>query len=193
MSKKKKKQERKQENEVLDEKLNIAEKSDVSDKEEPIVEPSIDEKLAIEKDKNFIPILKDIEKVYPNRLEIIEQDALTFNLESLNDISNLKIISNLPYNIGTKLLINWLQPKIWPPIWRDMTLMFQKEVADRIVADVNSSKYGRLTILAEWKMNAKKIMVTAILKLNVLTCQEAIPVAHEFSLVAQGPIFVPQK
>ena len=111
--------------------------------------------IAIEKDKNFIPILKDIEKVYPNRLEIIEQDALTFNLESLNHISNLKIISNLPYNIGTKLLINWLQPKIWPPIWRDMTLMFQKEVANRIVATHGTKAYGRLSILAQWRCSVK--------------------------------------
>ena len=111
--------------------------------------------IAIEKDKNFIPILKEIEKVYPNRLEIIEQDALTFDIENLNHISNLKIISNLPYNIGTKLLINWLQPKTWPPIWRDMTLMFQKEVANRIVATHGTKTYGRLSILAQWRSSVK--------------------------------------
>jgi len=111
--------------------------------------------IAIEKDKNFIPILKEIEKVYPNRLEIIEQDALTFDIENLNHISNLKIISNLPYNIGTKLLINWLQPKTWPPIWKDMTLMFQKEVANRIVATHGTKTYGRLSILAQWRSSVK--------------------------------------
>lgn len=115
----------------------------------------VEKVIAIEKDKNFIPILKEIEKVYPNRLEIIEQDALTFDIENLNHISNLKIISNLPYNIGTKLLINWLQPKTWPPIWRDMTLMFQKEVANRIVATHGTKTYGRLSILAQWRSSVK--------------------------------------
>lgn len=111
--------------------------------------------IVIEKDKKFIPILKDIEKVYPKRLEIIEQDALTFDLQDLKHISNLKIISNLPYNVGTKLLINWLQPKIWPPIWKDMTLMFQKEVANRIVATHGTKAYGRLSILAQWRCSVK--------------------------------------
>ncbi len=115
----------------------------------------VEKVIAIEKDKNFIPILKEIEKAYPNRLEIIEQDALTFDIENLNHISNLKIISNLPYNIGTKLLINWLQPKTWPPIWRDMTLMFQKEVANRIVATHGTKTYGRLSILAQWRSSVK--------------------------------------
>ena len=115
----------------------------------------VEKVIAIEKDKNFIPILREIEKVYPNRLEIIEQDALTFNMENLNHISNLKIISNLPYNIGTKLLINWLQPKTWPPIWRDMTLMFQKEVAHRLVATHGTKAYGRLSILAQWRCSVK--------------------------------------
>lgn len=115
----------------------------------------VEKVIAIEKDKNFIPILKEIEKVYPNRLEIIEQDALTFDIENLNHISNLKIISNLPYNIGTKLLIHWLQPKTWPPIWKDMTLMFQKEVANRIVATHGTKTYGRLSILAQWRSSVK--------------------------------------
>jgi len=111
--------------------------------------------IVIEKDKKFIPILNNIANVYPERLEIIEQDALSFDIENLRNLPNLKIISNLPYNIGTKLLVNWLQPRIWPPIWKDMTLMFQKEVANRIAANHGTKEYGRLSVLSQWRNTVK--------------------------------------
>ena len=96
----------------------------------------------------------DIADYYDGKLEILERDALKFDLNEIKDLGSLKIISNLPYNIGTELLVKWLTPIIWPPKWEDMTLMFQKEVAERIVAIPGTKAYGRLSVLAQWRCNA---------------------------------------
>lgn len=111
--------------------------------------------IAIERDKRCIPPLVDISNFYGGKLEILEIDALKYELTDIKETKNLKIISNLPYNIGTELLVKWLTPEIWPPIWNDMTLMFQKEVAERIVAQPGTKAYGRLSVLAQWRSDVK--------------------------------------
>lgn len=113
--------------------------------------------IAIEKDRRCIAALEDIQKAYPDRLEILEGDALSINpLEHLT--GPVKVVANLPYNVGTELLIRWLTPTRWPPFWTSLTLMFQKEVAERIVAPVASKAYGRLALLSQWRTDANIVM-----------------------------------
>ena len=113
--------------------------------------------IAIEKDRRCIAALEDIQKAYPDRLKILEGDALSINpMEHLT--GPVKVVANLPYNIGTELLIRWLTPKRWPPFWTSLTLMFQKEVAERIVAPVASKAYGRLALLSQWRTDANIVM-----------------------------------
>ena len=113
--------------------------------------------IAIEKDRRCIAALEDIQKAYPDRLEILEGDALSINpLEHLT--GPVKVVANLPYNVGTELLIRWLTPTLWPPFWTSLTLMFQKEVAERIVAPVASKAYGRLALLSQWRTDANIVM-----------------------------------
>lgn len=110
--------------------------------------------LAIEKDSRCIAALNQIAQAYPNRLQIIEGDAL--EVDPLAHLTPpIRIAANLPYNVGTELLVRWLTPKEWPPFWDTLTLMFQKEVAERIVAQPGSKAYGRLAILASWRCEAK--------------------------------------
>jgi len=113
--------------------------------------------VAIERDQRCLPALAQISDHYDGRLNVISGDALTFNPgEHLN--RPIKIVANLPYNIGTELLVRWLTPKTWPPYWDSLTLMFQREVAQRIVAKPGSKAYGRLSILAGWRSDAKIVM-----------------------------------
>ena len=113
--------------------------------------------LAVEKDRRVMGALAEIAAHYPNRLEVINADALTLNpLERLTP--PVRVVSNLPYNIGTELLVRWLTPKEWPPYWTSLTLMFQKEVAERIVAQPGSKKYGRLAILSQWRATPHIVM-----------------------------------
>ncbi len=113
--------------------------------------------IAIEKDRRCIAALENIQKAYPDRLEILEGDALSINpLERLT--GPVKVVANLPYNVGTELLIRWLTPTRWPPFWTSLTLMFQKEVAERIVAPVASKAYGRLALLSQWRTDANIVM-----------------------------------
>ena len=110
--------------------------------------------LAIEKDRRCIPALAEIAEHYKHRLQIIEGDAL--KIDPLAHLTPpIRIAANLPYNVGTELLVRWLTPKEWPPFWQTLTLMFQKEVAERIVAAPGSKAYGRLAILASWRAEAK--------------------------------------
>ena len=110
--------------------------------------------LAIEKDSRCIAALNEIAQAYPDRLQIIEGDAL--EVDPLAHLTPpIRIAANLPYNVGTELLVRWLTPKEWPPFWDTLTLMFQKEVAERIVAQPGSKVYGRLAILASWRCEAK--------------------------------------
>ncbi len=113
--------------------------------------------LAIEKDARCLPALAEIAAAYPGRLEVIEGDALKVDpLEHLTP--PIKIAANLPYNVGTELLVRWLTPKVWPPFWTSLTLMFQREVAERIVAKPGSKAYGRLAILAQWRAEARIVI-----------------------------------
>ena len=113
--------------------------------------------LAIEKDSRCIPALNEISAAYPDRLQIIDGDALEVNpLAYLTP--PIRVAANLPYNIGTELLVRWLTPQEWPPFWQSLTLMFQREVAERIVAKPGSKAYGRLALLAQWRANAKIVI-----------------------------------
>ncbi|KEQ04659.1 16S rRNA (adenine(1518)-N(6)/adenine(1519)-N(6))-dimethyltransferase RsmA [Pseudorhizobium pelagicum] len=110
--------------------------------------------IAIERDSRCLPALAEIADHYPGRLEVIEGDALKVDFAALAPEGPVKIIANLPYNIGTQLLINWLLPERWPPFWDSLTLMFQREVGQRIVADESDDHYGRLGVLAGWRTQA---------------------------------------
>ncbi len=110
--------------------------------------------VAIEMDNRCLAILDQVSAAYPDRLEVIEGNALDVNpLPHLT--APIRVVANLPYNVGTELLIRWLTPPTWPPYWQSLTLMFQKEVAQRIVAAPGSKAYGRLSVLAQWRTDAK--------------------------------------
>ena len=110
--------------------------------------------LAIEKDQRCLPALAEIAEAHPGRLEVINGDAL--EIDPLTHLTPpIRIAANLPYNVGTELLVRWLTPKDWPPFWQSLTLMFQREVAERIVAQPGSKAYGRLAILAQWRAEAR--------------------------------------
>ncbi|OHC54728.1 MAG: 16S rRNA (adenine(1518)-N(6)/adenine(1519)-N(6))-dimethyltransferase [Rhodobacterales bacterium RIFCSPHIGHO2_02_FULL_62_130] len=114
--------------------------------------------LAVEKDPRCMPVLAEIAAAYPGRLEVINGDAL--EVDALAHLTApVRVIANLPYNVGTELLIRWLTPKVWPPFWDSLTLMFQKEVAERIVAKPRTEHYGRLALLAQWRCDAKIVLV----------------------------------
>lgn len=113
--------------------------------------------VAVEKDQRCLPALREIAEAYPERLEVIEGDALDLDL-SQHLSPPIRIAANLPYNIGTELLTRWLSPAQWPPFWQSMTLMFQREVAERIVARPGSKAYGRLAILSQWRSDASIVM-----------------------------------
>ncbi|TPN54231.1 MULTISPECIES: 16S rRNA (adenine(1518)-N(6)/adenine(1519)-N(6))-dimethyltransferase RsmA [unclassified Mesorhizobium] len=111
--------------------------------------------IAIERDERCLAALAEISEHYPGRLEIIAGDALKTDFAALATGAPTKIVANLPYNIGTELLIRWLTVAEWPPFYASMTLMFQREVAQRIVAAPGSDAYGRLGVLAGWRTQAR--------------------------------------
>lgn len=110
--------------------------------------------LAIEKDDRCLPALQQIADAYPGRLTVLSGDAL--KIDPLAHLTPpIRIAANLPYNVGTELLVRWLTPPEWPPFWDSLTLMFQREVAQRIVAQPGSKAYGRLAVLAQWRCDAR--------------------------------------
>jgi 16S rRNA (adenine1518-N6/adenine1519-N6)-dimethyltransferase len=111
--------------------------------------------IAVEHDTRAIPALEAISRRYPGRLEIVCADAQTFDPRPYLGGSKAKIVANLPYNIATALLIGWLSIEPWPPWYDMMVLMFQREVAERIVARENEEAYGRLGVLANWRAETK--------------------------------------
>ena len=111
--------------------------------------------IAIERDVRALTALEEISKRYPGRLEIVCADAQTFDPRPLLGGVRAKIVANLPYNIATALLIDWLSIEPWPPWYDMMVLMFQREVAERIVARENDEAYGRLGVLANWRAETK--------------------------------------
>lgn len=113
--------------------------------------------LAVEKDARCLPALAEIADAYPGRLQVINGDALSVDVIS-HLTPPIRIVANLPYNVGTELLIRWLTPQQWPPFWDSLTLMFQKEVAERIVAKPGSKAYGRLALLSQWRAEPKIVL-----------------------------------
>ncbi len=113
--------------------------------------------LAVEKDARCLPALAEIAAAYPGRLTVVEGDAM--EIDALARLAPpVRIVATLPYNVGTELLVRWLTPDDWPPTWESLTLMFQREVAQRIVAQPGSKAYGRLAILAQWRCDARLVM-----------------------------------
>jgi 16S rRNA (adenine1518-N6/adenine1519-N6)-dimethyltransferase len=111
--------------------------------------------IAIERDERCLEALAEIAAHYPGRLDVVSGDALRTDFATLADGEPVRIVANLPYNIGTELLVRWLTVAAWPPFYRSMTLMFQREVAERIVAAPGSDSYGRLGVLAGWRTEAR--------------------------------------
>lgn len=111
--------------------------------------------IAVERDERAIPALEEIAQRYPGRLTVVNDDAMTFDPRPFLNGERAKIVANLPYNIATILLIDWLCAEPWPPWYDMMVLMFQREVAERIVARENDDAYGRLGVLANWRAETK--------------------------------------
>ncbi|MFK7744139.1 MAG: 16S rRNA (adenine(1518)-N(6)/adenine(1519)-N(6))-dimethyltransferase RsmA [Roseobacter sp.] len=113
--------------------------------------------LAIEKDARCLPALAEVAAAYPGQLTVLEGDAL--QIDPLSALQPpIRVAANLPYNVGTELLVRWLTPDVWPPFWQSLTLMFQREVAERIVAQPGGKAYGRLAILSQWRSDAQIVM-----------------------------------
>jgi 16S rRNA (adenine1518-N6/adenine1519-N6)-dimethyltransferase len=110
---------------------------------------------AIERDWRAIPALQEIAAAAPGRLSVIEDDALTFDYKAVGGPLPVRIVANLPYNIATPLLTKWLSMEPWPPVWLSLTLMLQREVAERIVAVPRTKSYGRLAILSQSRTRPK--------------------------------------
>ena len=110
--------------------------------------------VAVERDRRCLAALAEISNAYPGRLEVVEGDALATDLRSLVK-PQARIVANLPYNIATPLLVGWLKTEPWPPWYDSLTLMFQREVAERIVAKPGTKAYGRLGVLAQWRSRAR--------------------------------------
>ncbi|RJT21257.1 16S rRNA (adenine(1518)-N(6)/adenine(1519)-N(6))-dimethyltransferase RsmA [Chakrabartia godavariana] len=113
--------------------------------------------IAVERDRRCLPALAELSDAFPGQLQVREEDALQVDLADVLPEGG-HIASNLPYNVGTALLVQWLTSDVWPPRWQSLTLMFQREVADRIVAQPGTSAYGRLSILAQWRTTARLAM-----------------------------------
>lgn len=112
---------------------------------------------AIEMDRRCLPALAELEAAFPGRLRVIAGDATAIDPASLFD-EPWHVIANLPYNVGTALFVGWLGGAAWPPPWRSLTLMFQAEVAERIIAGPDSDAYGRLAVLAQWRSTPRIAM-----------------------------------
>ena len=109
--------------------------------------------MAVERDRRCLPALAELSEAAEGRLTIVEGDAL-----AIEEPAGAHVVANLPYNVGTALLVRWLGGEAWPPAWTSLTLMFQQEVAERIVAKPGSGAYGRLSVLAQWRAEARLAM-----------------------------------
>lgn len=109
---------------------------------------------AIEMDKRCLPALEELSEAFPGQLRVIQGDATKIDPATLFD-EPYAIVANLPYNVGTNLFTGWLGGEAWPPRWTSLTLMFQQEVATRIVSEAGPSSYGRLAVLAQWRAEVK--------------------------------------
>ena len=115
--------------------------------------------VAVERDRRCIPALLELEQIFPDRLRIVQADALKIEERELVG-EGADVVANLPYNVGTALLLKWLSGS-WMPWWRSLTLMFQKEVAERIVARPGSEAYGRLSVAAQWRSEPRIAMTVS--------------------------------
>lgn len=117
---------------------------------------------AIEMDARCLPALEELNEAFPGQLSIIQGDAMKLDHGEVMGAEPFHVLSNLPYNVGTALFVKWLSgskdENAWPPLWQSLTLMFQREVAERIVARPGTSAYGRLAVLAQWRAEAKLAM-----------------------------------
>jgi 16S rRNA (adenine1518-N6/adenine1519-N6)-dimethyltransferase len=115
--------------------------------------------IAVERDERCLPALAEIAAAYPGRLDVVSADAMAVDEAALfaehGVAGPVRVAANLPYNIGTALLVKWLTTPNWPPAWSSLTLMFQREVAMRIVAKPDTEAYGRLSVLAQWRTSGK--------------------------------------
>lgn len=112
--------------------------------------------IAVERDRRCIPALTELSDWKPGKLKVIEGDALT--VDEVREAMGAHVVANLPYNVGTALLVRWLTTEAWRPWWKSLTLMFQKEVAERVVARPGTSAYGRLAVLSQWRSTARLAM-----------------------------------
>jgi 16S rRNA (adenine1518-N6/adenine1519-N6)-dimethyltransferase len=112
---------------------------------------------AIEMDRRCLPALAELAEAFPGQLTVIEGDALKIDPAALFS-EPYDIVANLPYNVGTALFVGWLGGEAWPPQWRSLTLMFQQEVAQRIISEPGGSAFGRLAVLAQWRSTARLAM-----------------------------------
>jgi 16S rRNA (adenine1518-N6/adenine1519-N6)-dimethyltransferase len=113
---------------------------------------------AIEMDRRCLPALAKLEAAFPGKLRVIEADAMALDHDELLLGAAYAVVANLPYNVGTALFTRWLGGEAWPPHWTSLTLMFQQEVAQRIVAGPGTEAYGRLSVLAQWRSSARLAM-----------------------------------
>ncbi|MBD3734144.1 MAG: 16S rRNA (adenine(1518)-N(6)/adenine(1519)-N(6))-dimethyltransferase RsmA [Sphingopyxis sp.] len=113
--------------------------------------------IAVERDERCLPLLAELSDAFGGRLTVVPGDAMAIDADALAG-GPYHIVANLPYNVGTALFTRWLEPAAWPPQWRSLTLMFQLEVAERIVAPVGTDAYGRLAVLAQWRSHARIAM-----------------------------------
>ena len=113
--------------------------------------------IAVERDDRCLPLLAELSDAFDGRLTVVPDDAMAIDADALAG-GPYHIVANLPYNVGTALFTRWLEPAAWPPQWRSLTLMFQLEVAERIVAPVGTNAYGRLAVLAQWRSHARIAM-----------------------------------
>ena len=113
--------------------------------------------VAVERDRRCLPALAELATAFPGRLRVIDGDAMLVD-ERAEAGDGAHVVANLPYNVGTALLLRWLGGESWPPWWRSLTLMFQREVAERILAAPGSEHYGRLAVAAQWRCEARIAM-----------------------------------
>jgi 16S rRNA (adenine1518-N6/adenine1519-N6)-dimethyltransferase len=111
--------------------------------------------VAVERDERCLPALAEIAAAYPGKLDVVSADAMKIDEAELFAGTRVRVAANLPYNVGTALLVKWLTVEEWPPFWESLTLMFQREVAERIVARPDTEHYGRLSVLTHWRATAK--------------------------------------
>lgn len=112
--------------------------------------------VAVERDRRCLPALAELASVAGDRLTVLEDDALAVDEAAM--VPDTHVVANLPYNVGTALFTRWMSGETWPPWWKSLTLMFQQEVAERIVARPGTSAYGRLSVLAQWRSEARIAM-----------------------------------